>query len=98
MKDDKVKDALIKCAVGFETEEIIEEFAVLDGELSLVKKKVTRRGVPPDRKAVKMLLDDVDVGEMTDEQLEKEKRRLLLELQEQTKKKKGGRKNESVQT
>ena len=82
MKDDKVKDALIKCAVGFETEEIIEEFAVLDGKLSLVKKKVTRRGVPPDIKAVKMLLDDVDVGEMTDEQLESEREKLINLLKE----------------
>lgn len=79
--EEDVKNALKKCAVGFGTSEVVEEFSVEDGELKLVKKKVTRRDVPPDIKAVKLLMDDGNVGEMTDEQLEEEKRNLkkLLE-------------------
>lgn len=79
--EEDVKNALKKCAVGFGTSEVVEEFSVEDGELKLVKKKVTRRDVPPDIKAVKLLMDDGNVGEMTDEQLEEEKQNLkkLLE-------------------
>lgn len=47
----------------------------MDGELTLVKKKVTKREVPPDIKAVKMLLDES--GEVSDDELEEEKRKLL---------------------
>ena len=79
--EEDVKNALKKCAVGFGTSEVVEEFSVENGELKLVKKKVTRRDVPPDIKAVKLLMDDGNVGEMTDEQLEEEKQNLkkLLE-------------------
>lgn len=79
--EEEVKNALKKCAVGFGTSEVVEEFVIEDGELKLVKKKVTKRDVPPDIKAVKLLMDDGNLGDMTDEQLEEEKLNLkkLLE-------------------
>ncbi len=79
--EEEVKNALKKCAVGFGTSEVVEEFVIEDGELKLVKKKVTKRDVPPDIKAVKLLMDDGNIGDMTDEQLEEEKLNLkkLLE-------------------
>ncbi|MDE7453958.1 MAG: hypothetical protein K2N22_06080 [Clostridia bacterium] len=79
--EEEVKNALKKCAVGFGTSEVVEEFSVEDGELKLVKKKVTKRDVPPDIKAVKLLMDDGNLGDMADEQLEEEKNNLkkLLE-------------------
>ena len=80
--EEEVKNALKKCAVGFGTSEVVEEFSVEDGELKLVKKKVTRRDVPPDIKAVKLLMDDGNVGDMTDEQLEEEKQNLKKLLEE----------------
>ena len=83
MEEGNVKEALKKCAVGFGTSEVVEEFAVEDGELKLVKRKVTRRDIPPDIKAVKMLLDDDDVSEMSDEQLESERQRLIRQLKEE---------------
>ena len=58
----------------------MEEFAVQDGELKLVKKKVTKRDIPPDIKAVKLLLDGRE--ELSDEQLEAEKEKLLELLKE----------------
>lgn len=82
MEEGNVKEALKKCAVGFGTSEVVEEFAVEDGELKLVKRKVTRRDIPPDIKAVKMLLDDEDISAMSDEQLESERQRLIKQLKE----------------
>ena len=82
MEEGNVKEALKKCAVGFGTSEGVEEDAVEDGELKLVKRKVTRRDIPPDIKAVKMLLDDEDISAMSDEQLESERQRLIKQLKE----------------
>lgn len=82
-RDDELEQALKKCAVGFDTGETVEEFAVQDGELRLIKRKVTRRDIPPDIKAVKMLLDGRrDESAMTDEELEAEKLKLLKMLKE----------------
>lgn len=58
----------------------MEEFSVENGELKLVKKKITKREIPPDIKAVKMLLDGRD--ELSDEELEAEKQKLLNMLKE----------------
>ncbi len=83
MNDEGVKKALVKCAVGFDTSEIVEEYTVDEGELKLVKRKVTRRDVPPDIKAVKMLLDgEGNVGGMSDEELEKRRKKLIEMLRE----------------
>jgi hypothetical protein len=81
-RDESVKNALKKCAVGFDTSEVVEEFTVEDGELKLVKRKVTRRDIPPDIKAVKMLLEGESCGDLTDEQLREEKEKLLKLLKE----------------
>ena len=83
-KDNELEQALKKCAVGFETGETVEEFAVQDGEFRLVKRKVTRRDIPPDIKAVKMLLDgESEVGGMSDEELEERRNRLIKMLKEE---------------
>lgn len=83
MEDSSVKQALKRCAVGFETGEVVEEFVMENGELKLVKKKVTRRDIPPDIKAVKMLLDGDDVSRLSDEQLQREKERITAILKEE---------------
>ena len=83
MSDDGLKKALLKCAVGFDTSEVVEEYAVDEGELRLVKRKVTRRDVPPDIKAVKMLLDgEADIASMSDEELEERRKKLIEMLKE----------------
>ena len=51
------------------------------GHFELVKKRVTTKDVPPDIAAAKIILDDGGIDELTDEQLEAEKRRLLEILQ-----------------
>ena len=80
---ESVKDALLKCAVGLSASEIVEEFSADNaGELKLVKRKVTRREVPPDIKAVKMLMDGEGTAEVSDEELKEEREKLIALLKE----------------
>ena len=51
---DKVKEAILKVALGFSVGEVTEEYDVKDGELRLVKRRETRKDVPPDLKAAKL--------------------------------------------
>lgn len=67
--------------------EVTEEYvADADGELKLSKKRVSTKNIPPDMSALRYLLDsdsaDKDFADMTDEQLEEEKERLLKLLTE----------------
>lgn len=80
--EEDLKGALKKCAVGFGTSDVVEEFSVEDGELRLVKKKVTRRDVPPDIKAVKLLMEG-DAGALSDEEIEEEMKNLEKMLKEE---------------
>lgn len=80
MRDD-VLSAVLKRARGYEATETVEEYAAVEGELTLVKKRITKKDVPPDIAAVKMLADiEPSIGEMSDEQLMAEKARLVAEL------------------
>ena len=76
-------EALLKVAVGYSVEEVTEEYAEVDGEMKLMKRKETKKDIPPDLKAVQMLLADseIDFSKMSDEALIKERDRLLLELE-----------------
>ena len=82
-KEEKIGQALLKVALGYQIAEVTEEYAEVDGELKLTKRKKTKKDVPPDLKAVQMLLSDGE-GELcrlSDEELEREKERLLALLQ-----------------
>ena len=83
-KRSAVLDALYKKAVGFTAEEVTEEYQETEGDVKLVKKKITKKVVPPDITALKMIMEnDTDnVKSMTDEELENEKQRLLQILKE----------------
>lgn len=76
-----VKQALIKKALGYDAKEVVEEYVQnSEGEVQLTKRKVTTKCVPPDVQALKLLLEDdaqKPIIEMSDEELEKEKTRLL---------------------
>ncbi|MCH5350874.1 MAG: hypothetical protein J1F39_02770 [Clostridiales bacterium] len=85
MDSDEILSAVVKRARGYIAMETVEEYAVVDGSLELVKKRVTTKDVPPDMTAAKMLFDDSDFSSMTDEMLEAERRRLLLELERESK-------------
>lgn len=84
---DDVKTALKKRAFGFDSTEVTEEYTENDdGSVRLIKRKVVSKNVPPDVSAVKLLLDidgeSGDLTSLTDEELEKEKQRLLKLLKE----------------
>ena len=73
----------MKVAPGCSVEEVTEEYGVEDGELKLVKRRETRKDIPPDLKAVKLLIDGKDYASLSDEELEAEKERLLRQLKEE---------------
>lgn len=78
MSDKKIEKALLKKALGYDAKEIIEEYGEVDGDVKLLKRKVTIKNVPPDVTAIKMITDGAkDLSELTDEELEEEKEKLL---------------------
>jgi len=91
MDEQELRQALCKRAVGFESDEIIEEYVTDEnGQPVLSKRKITKKFNPPDVTALRFLLDqsnllDDDISKMTDEQLLKEKERLLSLLKEKEK-------------
>ena len=92
MQQDMLKEALLKKALGFETEEILEEYLPDDdGNAKLCKRKVTKKFNPPDISALKFLMEQAEfsqeeISNMTDKQLEDEMNRLLKLLTEKEKK------------
>lgn len=83
--DEEIVKTLIKRAKGYRYNEVQEEYSKDgDGELVMTKKKVTRKYCPPDAVALKTYMDitrgEDDVCEMSDEELEMEKKKLLESL------------------
>ena len=84
-KEEKIGEALMKVALGYQLAEVTEEYAEVDGELKLTKRKKTKKDVPPDLKAVQLLLSaegNGELGALSDEELENERQRLLGTLRE----------------
>jgi len=86
---DIVKSTLEKRAQGFVLEEITEEFCGEEnGDIRLVKRKVTKKEVAPDINALKVLIEmqspnDNKYHNMTDEELKLERDRLIKLLKEE---------------
>lgn len=86
-REEKIGEALLKVALGYQIAEVTEEYAEVDGALKLTKRKKTKKDVPPDLKAVQMLLlneNGEEFAQWSDEELEAEKQRLLSELERAT--------------
>ena len=83
MQDKKLNEAILKVALGYSVEEVTEEYGVENGELKLLKRRETKKDIPPDLKAMKLLLDDKDYSALSDEELEAEKQKLLKQLKEE---------------
>ena len=81
-----LKDALLKKAIGFTCSETIEEYASSENQLTLTKRKVTTKEIPPDTTALKALLEmcgevnTVSLESLTDEELEQEKQKIIDKL------------------
>lgn len=85
-KNKKIKDALISKALGYTTQEVTEEYGFTGDDFVLQKRKTSTKSYPPDLTALQMLLVKEDGGDelekLTDEELQKEKMRLLNILKE----------------
>lgn len=86
---ERVIRALTRRAIGYTTEEIIEEYSFEEGKALLTKRKVASKEYPPDLSAINTLLellqDKKKVSDLTDEELKKERKRLLEELRKEEK-------------
>ncbi len=86
MLDEETIEAIKTLAKGLVVKEVTKEYSAdKDGEMKLIKKKVNSKTLPPSVDVVKMIyttnLDNTNkYKSMTDEELEKEKIRLLKEL------------------
>lgn len=84
MKKQDVMSTLLKRAMGYTVEEIVEEYAGDDKGGELIKRKVTTKPVPPDVTALKTYIElsrqDDGYASMSDSELELEKERLINEL------------------
>ena len=86
---EEIKKALLKKALGFSSDEVVEEYSLDEnGNSILNKRKVTKKYNPPDISAMKILLEkenlsDDTLSHMTLAELKKEKRRLLKQLKEE---------------
>ncbi|MBP3619749.1 MAG: hypothetical protein J6J24_03715 [Clostridia bacterium] len=91
MNDEEIKQALFKRAVGYESDEVIEEYTSDEnGNPILSKRKITKKFNPPDIAALRFLLEqgqvsDDEISKMTDKQLLQEKERLLQLLKQKEK-------------
>ena len=86
---DKIEKSLLKKALGYRYNEVIEEFSVNEDGEKLTKRKVTTKDVPPDMTAVKLLLDSLDVSkdvnfeELSDDELKTEIKKAMELLEKQ---------------
>ncbi len=88
-KVEALENALMKKALGYSLDEVVEEFQTTENEdLMLTKRKVTTKSVPPDTQALKILLaiynpDLKDKFEnLSDQELEEEKEKILNLLED----------------
>ena len=83
LDNEEIKKALIKRAVGYTAEEVVSEYSDDNGVMKMVRKKVSKKNVPPEVSALKLLLDDLKddcLNTLSDDELVKEKDRLLSVL------------------
>ncbi len=81
--------ALKLCLEGLTTTETTTEYALDEetGKLKIVKQKVSEKNLPPNVDLLKIIYPQImekktDFNALSDEELEKEKQRLLKELKE----------------
>ena len=86
-----IESALLKKALGYDHDEIVEEYVVDEqGVVKLAKKKVTTKHFSPDIPAAKILLEEFNKNtniyeSMTEEQLKEQKNKLIKLLKKEGK-------------
>lgn len=82
----KIEKALLNKALGYTTQEIIEEYGYSGEDFVLQKRKTSTKSYPPDLSALQILLDngreENELYKFTDKELEEEKIRLINLLKE----------------
>ena len=81
----RIKKALLEKALGYTTQEVVEEYGLSGDEMVLQKRKTSTKSYPPDLSALEMLLENKEENkycQMSNEELEKEKNRLIKQLEE----------------
>lgn len=83
----ELNKALYKKALGYETNEIVEEYSIDEnGEYTLNKKKVTKKHVSPDLSAAKILLEKYsdknmsEIKKMSDKEIIERELEILQKL------------------
>ena len=91
-EDEKLKKALFRKALGYSVKEETVEFSRDDsGDEIVSKRKISKKHIPPDISALKMLIEHFfteqfkDVEEMTDEELQEEREKIIQLLKEEEK-------------
>lgn len=88
--DEEILSGLLKRAKGYSYKEVQEEYAVKeDGEIALTKRKITEKYCPPDGAALKTYMElngERGISDLSDEELERERRRLLYQLKSEEEK------------
>lgn len=93
-----VEKMLLKKAMGYKVKENVDEYASVGEEMKLVKRRITTKYVSPDLAAAKTLLElngkeeQNDLSYLSDEQLLRERTRLLLALESASGEEKDGEK------
>lgn len=93
-----VEKMLLKKAMGYKVKENVDEYASVGEEMKLVKRSITTKYVSPDLAAAKTLLElngreeQNDLSYLSDEQLLRERTRLLLALESASGEEKDGEK------
>lgn len=78
---EKARKAIYNLAKGMMIEEITEDYVVLEsGEIEMQKKRIVKKMLPPDIEAYKLLYGEAVFNDLSDEELEKEKQRLIKQL------------------
>ncbi len=76
----KLEKALLSKALGYSTQEVVEEYGISGEEFVLQKRKTSTKSYPPDLSALQLLLGkgvSNEYADWSDEDLEKEKLRLI---------------------
>lgn len=77
---EKLLKTVLKKAKGYTVKEYVDEYSMVDGQLTLIKRKVSVKDVPPDTNAIKIILDGTEEKKsVTLAELESE-RQALIEL------------------
>lgn len=85
-------ESVVKKAVGYRASETQEEYALVEGVMTLVKRKIIRKDIPPDTAALRLLLGDEPPETVSIEEIERERAELTAQFFERFGRGNGGRK------